>query len=69
MARDAVSLASFTDALRERARAHIALAEVLQLAGSTGAARAEVTTARKLLRQKGASALLKRHRAPAPALQ
>jgi DNA-binding SARP family transcriptional activator len=69
MARDAVSLASFTDALRERARAHIALAEVLQLAGSTGAARAEVTTARKLLRQKGASALLKRHPAPAPALR
>ena len=68
MARDAVTLASFTDALREQARAHISLAEVLQLSGSTGEARAETATAqRKLLKQKGASALLKRSRAAAPA--
>jgi len=67
MARDAVTLASFTDALRERARAHISLGEVLQLAGRTSEARAEATTARNLLKKKGASALLHRDRASTPA--
>lgn len=67
LARDAVALASYTDALREQARAHISLAEVLQLSGSTSEARAETATARKLLKEKGASALLKRYRAAAPA--
>ena len=56
----------FTDALRERARAHLALAEVLQLAGQVPATREpRRRVARKLLREKGASALLKRYRAAA----
>jgi DNA-binding SARP family transcriptional activator len=58
LARDAVRIATLTDALRERARVHIALADVLQHSGKTKEARAEMTAARKLLRQKGASALL-----------
>ncbi len=69
MAREAVTLASMTDALRERARAHMSLAEVLQSSGKTGEARAEATTARKLLRQKGATALLERYRAATPAVR
>ena len=60
LARDAVRIASLTDALRERARVHFALADVLQLSGKTKEARAEMTAARRLLRQKGASALLDR---------
>ena len=44
IARDAVGIASLTDGLRDRARAHLALAEVLHLGGS-GDARAEATWA------------------------
>jgi hypothetical protein len=66
MARDAVTLASMTDALRKRARSHMSLAEVLQSSGKTREARAEATTARRLLRQKGATALLERYRAATP---
>ena len=62
IAREAVAIASLTDALRDRARTHFALAEVLQLAGKSKEARAEATTGRKLLRQKGATVLLERHR-------
>ena len=57
-ARDAVAIASLTDASRERARAHLALAEVLHLAGRGAEAGAEVSAARTLLRRKGATALL-----------
>ena len=53
MARDAVAIASPTDALRDRARTHFALAEVLQLAGRSNEARAEAATGRKLLRPEG----------------
>ena len=53
LARDAIALASLTDALRHRARAHVALAEVLTLAGDGPGARAEEETAETLLRQKG----------------
>jgi ATP/maltotriose-dependent transcriptional regulator MalT len=69
MGRDAVALASMTDALRERARAHMSLAEVLKASGKTREARAEATIARRLLRQKGASALLERYRAATPAVR
>jgi predicted Zn-dependent protease len=58
MARDSVAIASLTDGLRARARAHLALAEVLHLAGRRTDARAEVSAARTLLRRKGATALL-----------
>ena len=64
IARDAVTIASRTDALRDRARAHFALAEVLELADKSKDARAEATAGRKLLRQKGATAVLERRRAP-----
>ena len=56
--RDAVSLASLTDALRYRARAHVALAEVLELAGDAASARAEHEAARRLVRQKGVKGAL-----------
>ena len=64
MARDAVEIASLTDGLRDRARAHFALAEVLKLAEKQKEARAEVRAGNELLRQKGATALLGPHRAP-----
>jgi DNA-binding SARP family transcriptional activator len=64
LAREAVAIATPTDALLDRARAHFALAEALELAGQTKHARAEMTAGRKLLRQKGATALLNRHRTP-----
>jgi DNA-binding SARP family transcriptional activator len=57
-ARDAVAIASLTDALRERARAHFALAEVLTLSGKRAAAQSERTAGRRLVRRKGATALL-----------
>ena len=65
LARDAVRIASLSDALRERARVHLALADVLQLSGKTVEARAEMKAARGLLRQKGASALLEKCVSPA----
>jgi DNA-binding SARP family transcriptional activator len=64
MARDAVAIASSTDALVHRACTHLALAEVLQLAGKSTDAHAEATTGRRLLRQKGATGLLSRYRTP-----
>ena len=41
LARDATALSSMTDVLRDRARVHLALAEVLSLAGKPAAARRE----------------------------
>jgi ATP/maltotriose-dependent transcriptional regulator MalT len=61
LARDAVALASLTDALLDRARAHSALAEVLELAGRADEARAEASVAWDLARRKGATALLDRY--------
>ena len=57
-ARDAVALASLTDVLRYRARAHSALAEVLVTAGDESGARAEEAIAEDLLRQKGVKGTL-----------
>ena len=62
MGRDAVEIASLTDSLRNRSRAHFALAEVLRQATKKQESRAEATAGRKLLRQKGATALLERRR-------
>ena len=64
MGRDAVALSSLTDASCHRARAHFALAEILALAAKQAPARKEAAAARKLLREKGATALLELHRAP-----
>ena len=64
MARDAVAISSLTDASCHRARAHFALAEILALAAKPTPARAEAAAAGKLLREKGATALLELHRAP-----
>ena len=58
LARDAVALASLTDVLRYRARAHLALAEVLARAGDDSGARAEEALAEGLLRQKGVKGAL-----------
>jgi DNA-binding SARP family transcriptional activator len=58
MARDAVAIASLTDASRRRAQSHLALAEVLHLAGRAADAQAELRAARTLLERKGATALL-----------
>ena len=60
LARGALSVSLLTDALRERARVHLALAEVLMLAGQHVEAHAEVARARSLLVAKGATALLPR---------
>jgi hypothetical protein len=53
LARDALRLAMMTDALLDRARAHVALAEVLLLAGDEAGARMEEEAADALLRLKG----------------
>ena len=53
LARDGIALASLTDALRDRARAHFALAEVLALAGRSDEAKAEEVAAADLLHRKG----------------
>ncbi|HUQ21696.1 MAG TPA: BTAD domain-containing putative transcriptional regulator [Gaiellaceae bacterium] len=58
MGRDAVALASLTDVLRYRARAHLALAEVLAQAGEEPAARSEEALAEDLLRRKGVKGAL-----------
>jgi ATP/maltotriose-dependent transcriptional regulator MalT len=58
LAHDAVALASLTDVLRYRARAHMALAEVLTRAGEDAAARTEEAVAGDLLRQKGVKGAL-----------
>ena len=67
IARDAVRIASLTDGLRDRARAHFALAEVLHLGGKAETHAPRRPCGRRLLRQKGATALLERHRTPLPA--
>jgi tetratricopeptide (TPR) repeat protein len=56
--RAAVELSSLTDALVDRARSHFALAEVLTRGGLGADARSQVSEARRLLRRKGAVALL-----------
>jgi ATP/maltotriose-dependent transcriptional regulator MalT len=56
LARDAVSIASHTDALRQRARTHAALARVLLAGGKKAEARREREEASRLLRQKGLAA-------------
>jgi hypothetical protein len=60
LARAAVSISLLTDAPRERARVHLALAEVVMLAGKEAEAQAEAARARSLLVEKGATALLPR---------
>ena len=55
---DAVAIASLTDALCDRARTHFALADVLSLAGKQAAAKQQLSAGRRLLRRKGATALL-----------
>ena len=66
-ARDAVAVSAHTDALRDRARTHVALAEVLRRKGNQTAADTEIAAARDLLHEKGATAVLARHRAPVSA--
>jgi hypothetical protein len=58
VARAAVAIASQTDALCSRARAHFALAEVLELAGDLSAAHDEQVEGNSLLRRKGAKGAL-----------
>jgi hypothetical protein len=58
LARAAVAIADLTDLLRDRARAHLALADVLQLSGKTDEAAVERQTATSLLTAKGAVALV-----------
>ena len=58
MARDGVRLASLTDELCGRARAHFALAEVLELAGDRPGAEVEEASGRDLLLRKGAKGAL-----------
>ena len=58
LARDAVRIAAQTDCLCDRARAHLALAEVLELAGAESAASAEEAIADELLRLKGVKGAL-----------
>ncbi len=60
LAREAVAISSLTDALRDRARTHAALAEVLVIAGRGTEAPAERDEARRLLELKEARALLTR---------
>jgi hypothetical protein len=57
-ARSAVAIAELTDAVRDRSRAHLALAEVLHLAGRGSEAAAEQRLAIELLEAKGARSLL-----------
>jgi hypothetical protein len=57
-ARAGVAIAALTDALRDRARAHFALADVLRLSGRSAEADAEWDLAAGLLRAKGAVALV-----------
>jgi len=53
LAREAVELAGSTDFLEERGHAHVALAEVLELAGRPAEARAELDRALELYERKG----------------
>jgi DNA-binding SARP family transcriptional activator len=57
MAEGAVELASLTDASCDRARAHLAFADVLARAGQDSAMRAQRAAAMALLKEKGALAL------------
>ena len=52
LAREAVSIASLTDALRDRATAHAALADVLARKGDARGAREEAAAAAELLRRR-----------------
>jgi tetratricopeptide (TPR) repeat protein len=56
VAREAVAISSLTDALMDRARTHVALAEVLAAAGGRAEARRESAEARRLLAEKGLNA-------------
>jgi DNA-binding SARP family transcriptional activator len=58
VAREAVSIASLTDALRYRAIAHAALAEVLTRKGDGDSAQVEEAVAAELLRRKGVKGAL-----------
>jgi ATP/maltotriose-dependent transcriptional regulator MalT len=55
---DAVAIASLTDALCDRARTHLALAEVFALAGKEVEASAQGAAAEELLRRKGVKGAL-----------
>jgi ATP/maltotriose-dependent transcriptional regulator MalT len=57
-ARAAIAIAALTDVLRDRARAHLALAEVLGLAGRAAESAVERDLAVGLLQAKGAEALV-----------
>ena len=58
LAREAISIASLTDANRQRAVAHLALADVLTRKGDDNSARAEEGVAAEFLRQKGVKGAL-----------
>jgi ATP/maltotriose-dependent transcriptional regulator MalT len=58
LARAAVAIASRTDELCNRARAHFALAEVLELSGDVSTARAEEAEGNLLLLRKGVKGAL-----------
>jgi tetratricopeptide (TPR) repeat protein len=60
LGRAAVEISSLTDALVDRSRSHLALAEVLARSGLEAEARSQLSEARRLLRSKGAVALLAR---------
>ena len=58
LARDATAISSHTDGLHNRARSHLALAEVLRRAGRADAEREELDEALRLLEAKEATALV-----------
>jgi DNA-binding SARP family transcriptional activator len=58
LGRAAVEISALTDALVDRARSHLALAEILARAGADAEARTHTSEARSLLREKGAVSLL-----------
>ena len=58
LGRAAVEISALTDGLVDRARSHLALAEVLARAGADAEARTQSSEAQSLLREKGAVALL-----------
>jgi tetratricopeptide (TPR) repeat protein len=59
LAREAVRIASLTDVLRDRGRAHLALAEVLKAAGNNRESETELAEAQRLWREKGLVALVR----------
>ena len=56
LAREAVAISSLTDALLDRARTHVALAEVLAAAGARAEAKRETAEAARLFAEKGLNA-------------